>query len=119
MMGFRLDRVRVSYVNDALLLAILRKATEGPECYRPKDHRVPTLREFQLMVDSARQAHRDGLIEGIFQLPSKGKITSGLVRSFTVSAITSVGLERLDQLSTHRDRHGSSVGWDGMPSTSK
>ena len=40
-----------------------RAATNGPQSYRPKDKRIPTLREFQLMVETAEQACDNGLIE--------------------------------------------------------
>ena len=78
-------------LNEALLLRILRAAALGPELYRPKDKRVPTLREFQLMVETAEQACANGLIEASFKQPSKGKITQGLVRYFTVTGITPEG----------------------------
>ncbi len=86
-------------MNVALLLKILRKATGGAETYHPQDHTVPALRAFQLMVETAREADEEGLIEASFQSPSKGKTTAGLVRSFIVKEITRSGLERLAHLS--------------------
>lgn len=85
-------------MNDALLLGILRKAVTGPETFRPHDHRVASLREFQLVVDTAQQAHEEGLIEASFQPPSKGKTTAGLVRSFIIADITQEGLLEIERL---------------------
>jgi hypothetical protein len=84
-----------SLLNEALLLRILRAAANGPQSYRPKDKRIPTLREFQLMVETAEQACDNGLIEASFKQPSKGKITQGLVRHFNVTGITRKGLQHL------------------------
>jgi hypothetical protein len=96
-------------VNEALLLSILRKAAHGGECYRTKDRRVTTLREFQLLVETAQNAARDGLIEASFQAPSKGKLSAGLIRTFTVLAITPVGTERLAQLGSRRHARADNV----------
>jgi hypothetical protein len=84
-----------SLLNEALLLRILRAAAIGPQSYRPKDKRIPTLREFQLMVETAEQASANGLIEASFKQPSKGKITQGLVRHFNVEGITPKGMQHL------------------------
>jgi hypothetical protein len=74
-------------VNEALLLSILRKAAHGGECYRTKDRRVTTLREFQLLVETAQHAARDGLMV----------------------AITPVGSERLAQLGSRRHARAEST----------
>jgi hypothetical protein len=89
-------------VNEALLLSILGQAAHGGECYRTKDRRVTTLREFQLLVETAQHAARDGLIEASFQAPSKGKLSAGLIRTFTVLGITPAGTERLAELGARR-----------------
>jgi hypothetical protein len=89
-------------VNEALLLSILSQAAHGGECYRTKDRRVTTLREFQLLVETAQHAVRDGLIEASFQAPSKGKLSAGLIRTFTVLSITPAGTERLAELGARR-----------------
>lgn len=91
-------------VNEALLVSILRKACAGAECYRTRDRRISTLREFQLVVETAQHALAEGLIEASFQGPSKGKLSAGLIRTFTVQAITPDGVERLAQLGDRRDR---------------
>lgn len=91
-------------VNEALLVNILRKAAAGAECYRTKDRRISTLREFQLVVETAQHARDEGLIEASFHGPSKGKLSGGLIRTFTVQAITRDGVERLAQLAAGRDR---------------
>jgi hypothetical protein len=85
-------------VEDILLREILNKARAGEEMYAAKDRRIATLREFQLMVDAAKAAYEDGLVEALFQTPSRGKISGGLIRAFTLVGITPAGAERLAQL---------------------
>ncbi len=85
-------------MTDVLLREILRKARSGEEMYAAKDRRVATLREFQLMVDAAKAARDDGLVEAWFHTPSRGKISGGLIRAFRLVGITPAGSERLAEL---------------------
>lgn len=91
-------------MNEALLLSILRKAAGGSECYQTRDRRVTTLREFQLLVETAQHAAGDGLIQAQFNAPSRGKLSGGLIRTFTVVNITRTGAERLAELAAQRQR---------------
>jgi len=89
-------------MSDALLFTLLNGATRGFEAHRTKDRKAPTLREFQLVVQTAQRAVDEGLIEAYFQSPSRGKHTAGLIRGFDVIAITPAGLDRLARLSASR-----------------
>ena len=99
-------------MSDALLFTLLEGAGRGFEAHRTRDRKAPSVREFQLVVQTAQRAVEEGLIEAYFQAPSRGKHTAGLIRGFDVVAITPAGLDRLSRLRESRQSAATATAID-------
>ena len=86
-------------MTDPFLWKILGDASKGSHTYVAGDSRVPALKEFDVMAETAKRAHKDGLVEASFD---------GRVRSFVVDRLTREGLVRWAKLNLgaeHDPRH--------------
>ena len=76
-------------MTDPFLLKILGDASRGSRTYVAGDSRVPAFHEFEVLAQTAKRAHEDGLVEASFD---------GRVRSFVVDRLTREGLVRWAKL---------------------